>query len=208
MLGAERLLADRQRALIERPRPRKDALGLKQAGEVVGARRRIGRRKLGAGGRSRDSLKIVGREHFVSICFGKLEVGLIMVSMDAIDNGNARTAAGAAGEPRPGAYVQSGGGVRPGRGAAKAFSAEFWSNPLKRRISRKEINLDFIPKNLDFVPSGLDCVPTGLDFGPPGLDFVPPGLEILQCCWELGRVPAFRFWRKGASQRKGTDFGA
>ena len=42
MLGAERLLADRQRALEERPRPRKVALGLKQAGEVAEAPRRIG----------------------------------------------------------------------------------------------------------------------------------------------------------------------
>ena len=42
MLGAERLLADRQRALVERPRHRKLALGLKQAGEVAEARRRIG----------------------------------------------------------------------------------------------------------------------------------------------------------------------
>ena len=42
MLGAERLLADRQRALVERPRAGKVALVLKQAGEVVEARRRIG----------------------------------------------------------------------------------------------------------------------------------------------------------------------
>ena len=42
MLGAEHLLADRQRALEERPRRRKVALVLKQDGEVVEARRRIG----------------------------------------------------------------------------------------------------------------------------------------------------------------------
>ena len=42
MLGAERLLADRQRALEERPRAGEVALGLKQDGEVVEARRRIG----------------------------------------------------------------------------------------------------------------------------------------------------------------------
>ena len=42
MLGAERLLADRQRALVERPRASEVALGLKQIGEVVEARRRIG----------------------------------------------------------------------------------------------------------------------------------------------------------------------
>ena len=35
-------LADRQRALAEGPRPRKVALGLKQASEVVEALRRIG----------------------------------------------------------------------------------------------------------------------------------------------------------------------
>ncbi|MFZ0496626.1 MAG: hypothetical protein WAM10_13660, partial [Methylocella sp.] len=42
MVRAERLLADRQRALMERPRASKVTLGSKQAGEVVEARRRIG----------------------------------------------------------------------------------------------------------------------------------------------------------------------
>ena len=42
MLGAERLLVDRQRALIERPCPGQVALGPKQLGEVVDTRRRIG----------------------------------------------------------------------------------------------------------------------------------------------------------------------
>ena len=42
MLGAERLLADRQRALEERPRAGEVALGLKQEGEVVEARRGVG----------------------------------------------------------------------------------------------------------------------------------------------------------------------
>ena len=42
MLGAERLFAYRQRALEERPRPRKVALVPEQDGEVVEARRRIG----------------------------------------------------------------------------------------------------------------------------------------------------------------------
>ena len=42
MLGAEHLFAYRQRALEERPRPRKVALSLEQDGEVVEARRRIG----------------------------------------------------------------------------------------------------------------------------------------------------------------------
>ena len=46
MLGAERLLADRQRPLVERPRAGEVALGLKQAGEVVEARG--GRGMLGA----------------------------------------------------------------------------------------------------------------------------------------------------------------
>ena len=42
MLGAERLLADRQRALVERPRLSKVALVPEQDGEVVEARRRMG----------------------------------------------------------------------------------------------------------------------------------------------------------------------
>jgi hypothetical protein len=42
VLGAERLLPDRQRALIEWPRPGEVALVPKQGGEVVEARRRIG----------------------------------------------------------------------------------------------------------------------------------------------------------------------
>jgi hypothetical protein len=42
MLGAERLLIDRQRTLEERPRPGKVALSLKQSGEIVEAPRRIG----------------------------------------------------------------------------------------------------------------------------------------------------------------------
>ena len=42
MLGAERLLADRQRPLEERPRAREVALVLKQGGEVVEARRGLG----------------------------------------------------------------------------------------------------------------------------------------------------------------------
>jgi hypothetical protein len=42
MLGTDHLLEDRQRPLIERSGPRKLALGLKQDGEVVETRRRIG----------------------------------------------------------------------------------------------------------------------------------------------------------------------
>jgi hypothetical protein len=42
MVGAERLLADRQRPLEERPRRRKIALRLQQGGEVVEALRGIG----------------------------------------------------------------------------------------------------------------------------------------------------------------------
>jgi hypothetical protein len=38
MLGAERLLVDRERPLVERPRAGEVALGLKQLGEVVEAR--------------------------------------------------------------------------------------------------------------------------------------------------------------------------
>ena len=41
MLGAEHLLADRQRALEERPRPGIVPLGPQQAGEVVEAGRRV-----------------------------------------------------------------------------------------------------------------------------------------------------------------------
>src|SRR5215470_5691358 len=42
MLGAERLLADRQRALIEWPRPHKITEVFQQKGKVVEARCRIG----------------------------------------------------------------------------------------------------------------------------------------------------------------------
>ena len=42
MFGAERLLADRQRPLVERPRAGEVALGLKQDGEVVEARGGVG----------------------------------------------------------------------------------------------------------------------------------------------------------------------
>jgi hypothetical protein len=42
MVGAERLLADRQRALEERPRRRQIALRLQQHGKVVEAGRGIG----------------------------------------------------------------------------------------------------------------------------------------------------------------------
>src|ERR1700733_4557409 len=48
MLGAERLLADREGALVKRLRPRIVALGPKQVGEVVEAQRRMG--MLGADG--------------------------------------------------------------------------------------------------------------------------------------------------------------
>ena len=53
MLGAERLFAYRQRALVERPRRRKVALVLEQDGEVVEARRRIG---------------MLGAEHLFAYC--------------------------------------------------------------------------------------------------------------------------------------------
>ena len=42
MLWAERLLADRHRALVERPRASEVALGPKQEGEVVKAHRGVG----------------------------------------------------------------------------------------------------------------------------------------------------------------------
>ena len=42
MLGVERLLNDRQRALVERPRAGKVALGLEHVCKISEARRRIG----------------------------------------------------------------------------------------------------------------------------------------------------------------------
>jgi hypothetical protein len=42
MLGAQRLFVDRQRTLLERPRPRKVALEVEQVGEVFEAWQRIG----------------------------------------------------------------------------------------------------------------------------------------------------------------------
>ncbi len=134
-------------------------------------------RELGASGRSRISLKKI----FSNICFRKIEVGVIMVLMDAIDIDNARTAAVAIGEARPGAYAGYGDGARRGNGAANAFSAGIWYNPLKKLESRKEIHLDFVPKNLEFVPWGLHFVSPDLEFVPTRLDFVPPGLEALPC---------------------------
>jgi hypothetical protein len=96
--------------------------------------------------------------------------------MDAINIGNERTAAFTAGQARPWAYAQFRGGVCL---AANALSAAVGDNFLKRLISRKETDLDFVPKNLEFVPSGLDFVPSGLDF-------VPPRLEIVPCGWAVG----------------------
>ncbi len=95
--------------------------------------------------------------------------------MDAIEIGKARIAAGAVGQARP--RAGSGSSLRPGMGAAKAFSAGFDDNPLKSHNSRKEKDLEFLPKNLDFVPSDLDFVPPGLDFVPPDLEILPCGLE-------------------------------
>ncbi len=100
-----------------------------------------------------------------------------MVPMHAIDIGNGRRAAGAVGPAPPGAYTPFGGGVCSRKGAAQALSAEIeiGDNPLKRLISRKEIDFDFVPKNLDFVPV---C-----------LGFVPASLEILQGGWEARPRP-------------------
>jgi hypothetical protein len=57
MLGAEHLLADRQRALVERPAGGEVALGLEQAGEVGKARRRVG---------------VLGSPHLLADCQGAL----------------------------------------------------------------------------------------------------------------------------------------
>ncbi len=124
--------------------------------------------------------------------FRKIEFCTILVPMDATDIGNARPAAGAVGEARPGAYAEAvpgsnpgipghPGGLCPGNGAVKAFSTGFRSNPLKSLNSRKKMGLVFVPNNLEFVPPNLDFVPSGLDFVPSGLDFVPAGLEPLPC---------------------------
>ncbi len=59
---------------------------------AVARRGRRAARELGGGCRSRVALKTVVREHFVNICFEKIEVGVIMASMDAINNGNGRGA--------------------------------------------------------------------------------------------------------------------
>ncbi len=127
-----------------------------------------------------------------NICFRKIEFCTILVPMDATDIGNARPAADAVGEARPGAYAEAvpgsnpgipghPGGLCPGNGAVKAFSTGFRSNPLKSLDSRKKMGLVFVPNNLEFVPPNLDFVLTGLDFVPPGLGFVPAGLEPLPC---------------------------
>jgi hypothetical protein len=83
--------------------------------------------------------------------------------MDAIDIGNAGTAAGRLRHARPSAYGGFGGPC-PANGAAKAFCAGIADNPFKSADSRKEIDLDCAPKILDFVPSGLEFVPAWLGF--------------------------------------------
>ena len=96
--------------------------------------------------------------------------------MDAIDIGKRQGGRhGRAGST--GVYAGFGGGLCPKKGAAKALSAGIADNPLKKLISRKEIDLDFLLKNLDFLSSGLDFLSSGLDF-------LAPGLEILPCGWE------------------------
>ncbi len=67
----------------------------------------------------------IGPTLFSNICFGKIEARPIMVPMDAIDIGNARTAA-AAGQARPGACAGFGGGSCPGeRSGGAVFEWKF-----------------------------------------------------------------------------------
>ncbi len=132
--------------------------------------------------RVRPLLGTLAEKDRSNICFGKIEVRIIIVPMDAIEIGNARTAAGAVGDARPGAYAGFGGGLRAGRGAAKAFSAGVGDNPLKSHKLRKKVDLDFVPKNLDFVQSGLD-------FLQPGLGIPSVWLGNPSCPW--ARASAF-----------------
>ena len=60
-------------------------------------------------------------EHLLNICFGKIEVSILMVSVDSIEIGNVRTAARGLGQALPGAYAGFGGG----HGAAKGAASEF-----------------------------------------------------------------------------------
>ena len=55
-------------------------------------------------------LERVGLERFMNIFFGKSELCVIMLPMDAIDIGNSRTAAGAGGRAWPEACAPFGGG--------------------------------------------------------------------------------------------------
>ncbi len=102
---------------------------------------------------------------------------------------------------RPGDYARFGGGLCPAqRRGASVFDrkpAKIGNNALKRLISRKEIDLVFVPKDLDFVPSGLDFVPARLGFRSQKLGFYS-GLawQTLRRGSEGPPRPAFRFRRK------------
>ncbi len=136
-----------------------------------------------------------------NIGFGKIEIFVIMVPMDAIEPGNARTPARAVGEARPDTCAEFGGGSCPGNGAAKASSVGIGDNPLKSLNSRKERDLDFLAPDLDFLAPGLE-------FLAPGLEFLLPGLEALPCGPE-GRPRPGPFCLGGseASERKGQFLG-
>ncbi len=57
------------------------------------------------------------------------------------------------------------------------FRLGIGDNPLKRLVSGKEINLDFLQKNLDFLQPGLEFLQCGQDGRPrPGLSAPAAGL--------------------------------
>ncbi len=147
-----------------------------------------------------------------NIFFLKIETCIIMVPMDAIEIGNARTAAGAVGEPRPRALCRGRARVKPGdprpsrRSLPGARSGEglfagIWDNALESLESRKKVDLDFLAPDLDFLAPGLD-------FLAPGLEFLAAGLEILASGHEGRPRRALLVPAGGGVEQKGTVFGA
>ncbi len=106
------------------------------------------------------------------------EVILQHDQVDGRDKGrrDARLSTGYAPTMTIGAGRRPGGERGPnGRGVAPrgGDSRKCRRNPLKRLTSRKEFDLEFVPKNLVFVPSDLDFVPPDLESVPEALDSVP-----------------------------------
>ncbi len=97
-----------------------------------------------------------------------------------------------------------------GRGMARQrpFRPEFGvgDNPLKRLISRKEIDLDFLQENLVFLQFGLDFVQSGLEFVRSGLEFVQCGLEFLPCVRERRPRPRLSVPGESGVDAEGTVF--